>query len=126
MVPSANICERNLDTQVRLDQLRQLPEAVAERAPWIVRTLCGRVLCRIGCLQHLHRIKGLASRAMQNRISGLVVHRFEGIRDGGGTRIAPTDSKVVDVAHRGCRFGARQDAWQSRTERNSTKSGLAR
>ena len=66
MIPSTDIGEGDLHTEIGFDQLRQLTQAVAEASLGVIRTRCRCVLTRIGGLQHLHGVESLLSGAVQD------------------------------------------------------------
>ena len=121
VIPSANVGKRNLHSQVRLDELRQLLQAVAEPAARILRARSGLVLGGIGGLQHFHRIESFLPRAVKDRVDGLLVHGFKSIRDRGRVCIPSPDSEVVDVVYRHRSLRPGQDARQSWSQRNRAK-----
>ena len=110
VVPAADVGKRYPHTYVRFDELSQLTQAVA-KVPARIGGARGRFVFRgVGGLQHSYRVKGLLARAMQHRIDRLVVHRFEGVGEGYGARIAASDTKIIDVIHRDGRFASGKSA----------------
>src|ERR1700674_1112656 len=99
MIPAADIGERDPPSEIRLDQLSELLEAVAEASVKIVGAGCRLVLARIGGLQHLYCIEGFLSGAVQNGIHRVLIHGFECVGGWCGFGIAPTHAEVVDVVH---------------------------
>ena len=126
VIPAADVGKRDLHAEVRLDELRELLQAVAETATRIIRAGRGLVLRWIGRLQHLHRIEGLLARAMQHRVDRLVIHRFEGVGDGRRVWVASANAEIVDVIHGDRTLAAGQDARQSRAQRDGAEGGLVR
>ena len=62
------------------------------------------------------------ARAVQYGVYRLVVHRFEGVRDGCRIRVAPAHAKVVDVIHGNRTLRSSENSWQSRAECDRPKS----
>ena len=66
MVPTADVGERHLHAEVRLDQLSQLFQAVAKAAAGIVGAGSRRVAGGIGGLEHLDRFEGFLRGAVHH------------------------------------------------------------
>ena len=126
MVPSANIGKRHLHAQVRLDKLRELPQAVAKASLGIIGAGRGLVLRRVGGLQHLHRVKRFFTRAMQHGVDGMVVHGLKRARSPRSLRIPSADRKVVDVIHRNGRLQSTQDPGNRRPHGDGLKRRFLR
>src|SRR5579864_6369984 len=121
VVPAADIGERHLYAEIRLDELSELSQAVAEAASRVVRTRSGFVLGGVGGFQHFDCVEGFLPCTVQNGIDRLVVHGFKSVRDGSRIRIAATDTEVVDVVYRDGTFRARQNSRECRTERDGAE-----
>ena len=67
-VPAADVGERHLEADVRLRQLRDLLQRLAERAAGIVGAVFRLVFRRVGDLQHLDGVERLAADAVQHAI----------------------------------------------------------
>src|SRR5215831_3263573 len=76
-VPSPHVGEGDLEPNVGLDELGDLPQAVAEPTPRILRAVVGREALGIGGLEQLHRVEGLAARAVEDVVHALLVERLE-------------------------------------------------
>ena len=76
-VPPAAIGEGDLDANIRLDQLRNLQERLAEPARRVVGAVLGTILRRIGALEHLYGFESLARGGREQSGSGPVVQFFE-------------------------------------------------
>ena len=63
-VPSANVGKRHLEPHAAPDELRDLPQALAERRPRILRAVRREVALRVGRLEQLDRLEHLAPRGM--------------------------------------------------------------
>ena len=65
-VPAADIRKRHFESDVALDQLRDLLEMVAEGRLRILGAILGLVLQRIGGLEHLHRFEHVFAGAVND------------------------------------------------------------
>ena len=112
MVPSTDVGEGNLHAEVRLDELRSLPEGVAEAAvadssrPVPVYSVADR---RTSASSPL---RTSPASAVQHGVDGLVIHGLEGVAQRRGGGIAPGDAKSIYVADRNRRSFAGQNARQ--------------
>ena len=76
-IPSADVGERHLETDIRLRQLCDLLQCLPERTAWILGPVCRLVLGRIGNLQHPDGVERFAASAVQHAIGRGRVLRFE-------------------------------------------------
>src|SRR5208337_423743 len=118
---STDVGERDLHTEVRLDELRSLPQRVAEAALRIVGSRRWRVMLRVGGLQHLDRFKCLAPGAMQDAVHGLRVHCLECTAQRSRGWISAHDTKSVYVADRDRRRLACKNTRQRSAQRDSSE-----
>src|SRR5215467_2458813 len=112
MIPPTDIGEGDLHAEIRLDELCELPQAVAKTALGIVRARSWHVLAGVSGLEHLYRVESLFARAMQDAVRGAIVHRLEGAGCGRGLGIPAAHGKVGDVVHRDGGFGPAEDSRQ--------------
>jgi hypothetical protein len=83
--PIRHVGERRLHSKVRFHQLRNLLQTIAESAYSDNHPRRRLILRRIRRLQHLHRLKRLIARRVQNPIArALGIHRLKRIRAGEG------------------------------------------
>src|SRR5262245_44391353 len=61
-VPSADVGERDLQTNIRFDELRDLTQMLAERRPRILRAVARNILLRIRRFENLHGLEHLSAR----------------------------------------------------------------
>src|SRR5215510_4930560 len=100
-VPAPHVGEGDLEPDVGLDELGNLSQAVAKPTPRILRAVLGREALRIGGLEQLHRVEGLAARAVEDVAHALLVQRLEA-----PPRVDPARSRSphflfhVEVRHR--------------------------
>ena len=71
--------EGDLEPDVRLDELGDLLEALAEPAAWVLGAVLGSEALRVGALEHLDRIEGLAARAVEDVPDAVLVERLEAV-----------------------------------------------
>jgi len=63
-IPSADIRERDLHSDVRLDELRDLQQTLTELLPRILSPIPRQVFLRVRGFKHLHCIEHLSSRSV--------------------------------------------------------------
>src|SRR5215813_15576914 len=95
-VPSADIGKSNLEADFSLGELRNLTERLPEWRARILGAVLRLVFCRIGHLQHLHRVEGVATGAAENPVGGRSVLGFERCR----RRVATANAELTDLVHR--------------------------
>src|SRR5262245_39232688 len=78
-VPALHVGECDLEADVGLDELSDLPHGLAEGAPRIVGAVRGRDTGGIGAPEHLHGREGLAARPVQQIANPLLVKRLEAL-----------------------------------------------
>ena len=118
MIPAADVGERDLDADVRFDELGNLPHAVAEAPLRIVRTrggLIGRLLNR---LQERDSFERLAPGAVENLIARSRVHRLQYLTCGG-----VADREVIQVLDGDGVLRAAQSTGQSGSEADGANRG---
>ena len=76
-VPAGHVSKRGFNAEVRFEQLRNLPHAVAELGVGIIRARGGRVLRGVRGAQHLHGFKGFVACGMENAVAGIGIHGFK-------------------------------------------------
>src|ERR1700691_1035403 len=112
MVPPSDIGECYLNSEICLDQLRQLFQAVAKASFRIVRIGGGRVVRGIGGFQRFDRVEGVLAGAVQDAGDRVVVHGLEGARHWRSVGIFSPDGKIVDVVDGSRGFFAGENARQ--------------
>ena len=76
-IPAAHVHERDLETEVGLDELRDLEHVLAQPAARIVGAVGGAMAGRIGLLEQLERLEALGARGAQEPGGGALVQRLE-------------------------------------------------
>src|ERR1700682_5293127 len=76
-VPAADIRERHLEAHVGLCELPNLLERLTERTARVIGAVVRLIARRVADLEHLDRVKCLATGAVQHAIGGRGVLRFE-------------------------------------------------
>ena len=94
-VPAADFGERHFDAHIRLDQARDLLQALAESAAGILRSIRRRVALLLDRLHDLDRAESLLAGPVQNGVERMVVHALESRR---GFLIAHL--KIVQIVDR--------------------------
>ena len=61
-IPAAAIGERDLQPDIRFDELRDLQQCLAQASRRIIRAIRGSILGWVGLLEQLHRLESLARR----------------------------------------------------------------
>src|SRR5579864_1338396 len=122
MIPSTDVGEGDLHTEIRLDELRQLAQAVAETALGIVGSRSWCVFSGIGRSQHLHSVKRLLASTVEDAVRRVIVHGFKSAGGGRSFGIATADGEVADVVHGDGRLGTAENAWKRWTQRNCAES----
>src|SRR5580698_8451943 len=100
MITATNVGKRYLHAKIRLDELCELAQAVAEASLGIIRSRRRLVLRRVSRLEHIDRVKSFFPGAMKHAVGGVIVHSLERARGRRRLRIAAADGEVVDVIHR--------------------------
>ena len=117
-VPPAHVGERDLESDVALDELRDLLEALAELRLRIVRTVLRLVLLRIRRAQHLHRLEHLLPGAVDEVGRSGAVQRLEARHLVAAGR---AHGELVERVHRDRRRGALENARRLRRHRDGAK-----
>src|SRR6188474_3181868 len=97
VIPAIRLDEGNFQSAIRLNHLRDLSEAVAERTPRILDAAHGLILGRIRLLQEPNRFEGVRSGAAQNSVDRLFVHTLEAGFDR-GTLTSRLQLEVIQAA----------------------------
>ena len=122
VVPASDIGEGHLHAEIRLDQLRQLLQAVAEVSLGIVRIGRRRVVRGIDGLQRLDRVEGFLAGAVQHGVDRVIVHGFESVRHRCRVGIFSADGEIVEVVDRDRRLFAGENARQRWPQRNGAEA----
>src|SRR4051794_39463087 len=103
MVPVTGFGERNLEAYIRLRQLRDLPQRLAEGGPRIYGAVCGRILLRVRCFHHVNGFEGFAPGRLEHAVRGARVLILErGLRARGF--VPRTNTEAANLADRECGF----------------------
>src|SRR5262245_3076905 len=125
VIPTIRLDEGNFESDVRLNHLRHLSEAAAERTPRILDPAHGLILGRIRLLQEPDRFEGLRSGAAQNSVDRLFIHTFEAGFDRGALT-SRLQLEVIQAAQGKSWSLATQGPGQIRRHCNGAKGGLPR
>ncbi len=113
MVPSADIREGQVHPDVALDQLRDLPQALAQPSAWIIGAGGRAVRLSLDRLQHRHRFERLAPRGLNLGVLRGHVHLFELLGRFGVLHLEAVDSLQRDrrrsPAHRARQYRPQRD-----------------
>ena len=124
MIPAADIGERRLDADVRLDQARDLLQAAAELAA-VLRAVGGRVRALVDRLDHLDRVEGLLALRLQlahpasSRTCCSRMLAASWLRTWNCSQVVDRDRR------RGCRAACAAAACRSRSRAAATSAGAA-
>src|SRR5262249_33853535 len=100
-IPALHVGERDLEADLSLGELSDLPHGVAEGAARIVSAVRGRDTGGVGAPEHLHGLEGLAARPVQQIANTLLVERLEALprpRIALGPDVEPLDGLHRDGA----------------------------
>src|SRR6266545_3280691 len=95
-VPPADIGECDLQTDISLDELRDLQQTLAELRLRIVGAVSRHVFLRIRRFEHLHRVEHLATRAVYELRRAGAIQRLQP----SGLRSRRTHAELIETVHR--------------------------
>src|SRR5439155_4154233 len=78
-VPALHVGERDLEADVRLDELGDLAQRLTELAARVVGTVRRRDARGAGAPEYLHRMEGLAPRPVKEVAGSLLIERLEAL-----------------------------------------------